>query len=402
MRAKGYFGQFGGQYVPELLMPALFELEDAYFDISTTSGFQNDLSTLYQHYAGRPTPLWYARRLSAELDGARIVFKREDLNHTGSHKLNNSLGQVLLAKRMGKTNIIAETGAGQHGVATATACALLDMPCRIFMGEEDIERQRLNVFRMQTLGASVVPVKSGSRTLKDATNEAMRTWISTVDTTHYVIGSVVGPHPFPRIVRDFQSIIGREALEQLEQKDWAVPDVIIACVGGGSNAIGLFHPFVNTDAKFVGVEAGGRSQSIGENAASLSLGGIGVFHGQKSFFLQDQWGQIVPAHSIAAGLDYPGVGPEHAFFKASGRATYVTVTDEQALDAYHILAKTEGIIPALETSHAVAYAIQLAPTLAKDQTLLINLSGRGDKDIGNMFFSETNADTERETTESLS
>jgi tryptophan synthase beta chain len=402
MRAKGYFGQFGGQYVPELLMPALFELEDAYFDISTTSGFQNDLSTLYQHYAGRPTPLWYARRLSAELDGARIVFKREDLNHTGSHKLNNSLGQVLLAKRMGKTNIIAETGAGQHGVATATACALLDMPCRIFMGEEDIERQRLNVFRMQTLGASVVPVKSGSRTLKDATNEAMRTWISTVDTTHYVIGSVVGPHPFPRIVRDFQSIIGREALEQLEQKDWEVPDVIIACVGGGSNAIGLFHPFVNTDAKFVGVEAGGRSQSIGENAASLSLGGIGVFHGQKSFFLQDQWGQIVPAHSIAAGLDYPGVGPEHAFFKASGRATYVTVTDEQALDAYHILAKTEGIIPALETSHAVAYAIQLAPTLAKDQTLLINLSGRGDKDIGNMFFSETNADTERETTESLS
>ncbi len=402
MRAKGYFGKFGGQFVPELLMPALFELEDAYFDISATSGFQNELSTLYQHYAGRPTPLWYARRLSAQLDGARMVFKREDLNHTGSHKLNNSLGQVLLAKRMGKTDIIAETGAGQHGVATATACALLDMPCRIFMGEEDIARQRLNVFRMQTLGASVVPVTSGSRTLKDATNEAMRSWIATVDSTHYVIGSVVGPHPFPRIVRDFQSIIGREALEQLKEKEWPIPDVIIACVGGGSNAIGLFHPFVNTDADFIGVEAGGRSPSVGDNAASLSLGEIGVFHGQKSYFLQDQWGQIVPAHSIAAGLDYPGVGPEHAHFKASGRASYVTVTDEQALDAYHLLAKTEGIIPALETSHAVAYAIQLAPTLPKDQTLLINLSGRGDKDIGNMFFSETNSDTEHEMTEALS
>ncbi len=380
MRKKGYFGNYGGQFVPELLMPALYELENGFNTIAQTGEFKQELAELLQNYAGRPTPLYYAKRLTQKIGGARILLKREDLNHTGSHKLNNCLGQALLAQKMGKKNIIAETGAGQHGVATATVCALMGMNCKVYMGEEDIERQQLNVFRMRLLGAEVVPVTSGTRTLKDATSEAMRAWISTVKHTQYLLGSVVGPHPFPLMVREFQSVIGKEAREQIKQYGIDEPDIIVACVGGGSNAMGIFHPFRESKAKMVGVEAGGRGVALGENAASINYGEVGVFHGKKSYFLQDEDGQIIPAHSIAAGLDYPGVGPEHAHYADVGRAQYVTVTDEQAVEAFKLLSQTEGIIPALESSHAVAYAVHIAADMPKEKTVLINLSGRGDKD----------------------
>ena len=386
MRNRGYFGKYGGQFVPELLMPALIELEAAYQEMGQKPEFQRELTRLQQEYAGRPTPVTFAERLTAHLNGAQIYFKREDLHHTGSHKLNNCLGQVLLAQKMGKKNIIAETGAGQHGVATATVCAKFGLNCRIFMGEEDIRRQALNVFRMKLLGAEVVPVTSGSRTLKDATSEAMRNWVSTVRDTHYIVGSVVGPHPFPLMVRDFQSVIGREAREQIKKFGFDVPDYIIACVGGGSNAMGIFYPFRNTTARFIGVEAGGIGPNPGQNAASLTLGEIGVFHGKKSYFVQDENGQIVPAHSIAAGLDYPGVGPEHAFLHDSKRAQYVTVTDAEAVEAFKFVSQMEGIIPALESSHALAYALKMAPELAPEQNILINVSGRGDKDTQNLQF----------------
>ncbi len=381
MRKRGYFGNFGGQFVPELLMPALIELEEAYNFYKADNDFQNELRHFLSHYAGRPTPLFYAENLSNYAGGAKIYLKREDLNHTGSHKLNNCLGQVLMAKKMGKKRIIAETGAGQHGVATATACALFDLPCQVYMGKEDTVRQQLNVFRMKLLGAQVIAVESGSQTLKDAINEALRDWIATVKNTHYVIGSVVGPHPFPTIVRNFQAIIGEEAKRQCKEFGFQVPDYIIACVGGGSNAMGIFHPFRESKAKFIGVEAGGRGDKIGDNSASLSRGQVGVFHGEKSYFLQNANGQIAPAHSVAAGLDYPGVGPEHAAYKLSGRAIYVSINDEEALAAFKLLSEKEGIIPALESSHAVAYAIKLAAKLPKEKNVLVNLSGRGDKDL---------------------
>ena len=380
MRNNGYFGQFGGQFVPELLMPPLYELEHGFKTIAQTKEFKAELNELLQNYAGRPTPLYFAKRLTDKIGGARILLKREDLNHTGSHKLNNCLGQALLAQKMGKQNIIAETGAGQHGVATATVCALMGMSCTVYMGEEDIKRQKLNVFRMNLLGAQVVPVTSGTRTLKDATSEAMRAWISTVKNTQYILGSVVGPHPFPLIVREFQSVIGLEARQQIKQYGIEAPDVIVACVGGGSNAMGIFHPFADSKAEMIGVEAGGRGPAIGDNSASINFGDIGVFHGEKSFFLQDENGQIIPAHSIAAGLDYPGVGPEHAHYAATKRADYVTVTDQEAVAAFKLLSQTEGIIPALESSHAVAHAVKIAAELPKSKTVLINVSGRGDKD----------------------
>jgi len=381
MRRRGYFGTFGGQFVPELLIPALLELEKAYEQYKEDKQFQQELNYLYKNYAGRPTPVFFAENFTRIAGGARIYLKREDLNHTGSHKLNNCLGQALLAKKMGKKRIIAETGAGQHGVATATACAFLGLECHVYMGKEDTIRQELNVFRMKMLGAEVIPVLSGSQTLKDAINEAMREWVASVKTTHYIIGSVVGPHPFPMMVRNFQSIIGREARQQLPEYGIDIPDYIVACVGGGSNAMGIFHPFVNTGAKLIGVEAGGRGPEIGDHSASLGGGDLGVFHGKKSYFLQNEYGQISPAHSIAAGLDYPGVGPEHAYYKESGRAEYVSITDDEAIYAYKTLSREEGIIPALESSHALAYALKLAPKLAENQTILINLSGRGDKDI---------------------
>jgi tryptophan synthase beta chain len=398
MRNKGYFGNFGGQFVPELLMPALAELEEGYNHYVSDDGFQAELAMLLKNYAGRPTPVYFAKNLSEKYGGARIYLKREDLNHTGSHKLNNCLGQVLLAKRMGKKYIIAETGAGQHGVATATACALLGLPCAVYMGTEDIKRQELNVFRMRLLGAEVVPVHSGTSTLKDAINEALRVWIAKVKTTQYVMGSVVGPHPFPTIVREFQSIIGIECLEQVKEYGFDIPDFIIACVGGGSNALGIFHPFKNTTARFIGVEAGGIGNGIGEHAASLNRGEVGVFHGEKSYFLQDGDGQIVPAHSISAGLDYPGVGPEHAFYKESGRAEYVTITDREAVHAFIELAQVEGIIPALESAHAVAYAIKIASRLSTDTTILVNLSGRGDKDIASIQKIEKENDEQTDAT----
>lgn len=388
MRKKGYFGNFGGQFVPELLMPALYELEKGFNTIAQTREFKDELVDLLHNYAGRPTPLYFAKRLTEQVGGAKILLKREDLNHTGSHKLNNCLGQALLAKKMGKKNIIAETGAGQHGVATATVCALMGLNCKVYMGAEDIERQQLNVFRMKLLGAEVSPVTSGTQTLKDATSEAMRAWISTVKHTQYILGSVVGPHPFPLMVREFQSIIGKEAKEQIRQYGIDEPDVIVACVGGGSNAIGIFHPFFELGAKLVGVEAGGLSERIGENAASISYGEIGVFHGEKSLFLQDKHGQIVPAHSIAAGLDYPGVGPEHAHYAETERASYVTVTDAEAVEAFQMLSQTEGIIPALESAHAVAHAVKIAADMSKEQVVLINLSGRGDKDTRSLQTQE--------------
>lgn len=381
MRETGFFGEFGGFFVPEILIHPLEELEEAYFTYREDPSFQEELALYLRSYAGRPTPLYFARRLSEYLGGARIYLKREDLNHTGSHKLNNTLGQVLLAKKMGKTRIIAETGAGQHGVATATACALLGLQCRVYMGAVDMERQRLNVFRMNILGSEVVAVRSGSRTLKDAINEAMRDWVRSVDTTHYVIGSVVGPHPYPTMVRDFQSIIGKEAKAQMLDAEGRVPDYVVACVGGGSNAMGMFHAFVpHEEVQLVGVEAGGLGLHTEKHAASIGKGTRGILHGSLSYLLQDEFGQVLPTHSVAAGLDYPGVGPEHSFLFESKRASYVSVEDDEAIAAFMLLSEKEGIIPALESAHAVAYAVKLAPTLSREKILLICLSGRGDKD----------------------
>jgi tryptophan synthase beta chain len=378
----GHFGRFGGKYVPEALMHALDELESAFVDARADVTFEDELDRLRRTYAGRPTPLWYARRLSEQCGGARIYLKREDLAHTGAHKINNVLGQCLLALRMGKKRIIAETGAGQHGVATATACALFGQECVVYMGEEDTHRQALNVFRMEQLGATVVPVTAGSRTLKDAINEALRDWVANVETTHYVIGSVVGPHPFPLLVREFQKVIGEEARAQIVEQEGRLPDVVAACVGGGSNAIGIFHAFVGeSDVRLVGVEAAGRGISSGEHSATLAAGEPGVLHGAMSMLLQDDQGQIRPTHSVSAGLDYPGVGPEHAFLKDAGLASYETATDDEALEAFSLLARTEGIIPALEPSHAVAWAAREARGFGTDAIVLVNLSGRGDKDV---------------------
>lgn len=379
---RGYYGQFGGKYLPETLIPALEELEQQYLKIKNDGDFKRQLLYYLTEYAGRPTPLYFASRLTQVVGGAKIYLKREDLLHTGAHKINNTLGQVLLTKRLGKKRIIAETGAGQHGVSTATAAALFGLECTIYMGEEDAERQALNVFRMKLLGAKVEIVKSGSRTLKDAVNEALRDWVTNVRTTHYIIGSALGPHPFPMIVRDFQSVIGEEVKNQILEIEGKLPDVIVACVGGGSNAIGIFYPFIeDEEVKLVGVEAGGYGLETGMHAASIVGGSVGVLHGMKSYFLQDQWGQIETTHSISAGLDYPGVGPEHAYLKESGRATYITATDEEALEGFLLLSRTEGIIPALESSHAVIKAVEIAKNLDKHQSVVINLSGRGDKDF---------------------
>ncbi|HPB30086.1 MAG TPA: tryptophan synthase subunit beta [Candidatus Sumerlaeota bacterium] len=380
---SGHFGHFGGRYVPETLMQALLELEQEYARLKKNPDFRRELRNLLKEYAGRPTPLYLARRLSEALGGqARIYLKREDLAHTGAHKINNTLGQALLAVRLGKKRLIAETGAGQHGVATATVAALFGLSCDVYMGEEDMERQKLNVFRMRLLGARVIPVLSGTRTLKDATNEAMRDWMANVEHTHYIIGSVVGPHPFPMMVRDFQSVIGTETKSQLRRREGRLPDHLVACVGGGSNSIGLFHPFYNDGSVcFHGVEAAGYGLETGRHAASISLGLVGVFHGSRSFVLQTEDGQITPAHSISAGLDYPGVGPEHSFYHDSGRAEYVSVTDDEALRGCQLLAKTEGIIPALESAHAIAYLEKLVPKINKDALVVLCLSGRGDKDV---------------------
>ena len=378
----GHFGRFGGRYVPETLMSALEELEGAYRDALTDESFQSELARLSRLYAGRPTALYHAENLTGELGGAQIYLKREDLAHTGAHKINNALGQGLLARRMGKHRVIAETGAGQHGVATATVCAMLKQECVVYMGSEDIRRQALNVFRMRLLGAEVRPVESGSRTLKDAINEAIRDWVTNVETTHYLIGSVVGPHPYPMLVRDFQSVIGREAREQLLELSGQLPDYAIACVGGGSNAIGLFHDFIGDETvKLVGVEAGGLGVETGKHASTLVAGQAGVLHGSMSYLLQDEDGQVTETHSISAGLDYPGVGPEHSHLKDTGRADYVSVTDEEAMEGFQLLCSTEGIIPALEPAHAIYHASRLAPTLPDDQTILVGLSGRGDKDM---------------------
>ena len=378
----GHFGDFGGRFVPETLMYALEELEEVYRAARDDEAFAEELDSLARTYVGRPTPLYHAENLSRKLGGAQIYLKREDLSHTGAHKINNAVGQGLLAKRMGKQRIIAETGAGQHGVATATVCAMLEQECIVYMGDEDIRRQSLNVFRMRLLGAEVRPVSSGSRTLKDAINEAIRDWVTNVETTHYLIGSVVGPHPYPMLVRDFQSVIGREAREQLMESTGRLPDYAIACVGGGSNAIGLFHAFVPDDTvKLIGVEAGGAGVDGDEHAATLVAGEPGVLHGSLSYLLQDSDGQVIETHSISAGLDYPGVGPEHSYLKATERAAYVSVTDTEAIEGFQLLCRTEGIIPALEPAHAIAYAAELAPTLPEDQVILVGLSGRGDKDI---------------------
>ena len=379
---RGRFGQFGGMFIPETLMGAVHELQVEYQAAKTDEEFQSRLQLLSRHYVGRPTALYYAENLTRELGGARIFIKREDLAHTGAHKINNALGQGLLAQRMGKNRIIAETGAGQHGVATATVCSMLGQECIVYMGEEDIRRQALNVFRMRLLGAEVRPVTSGSRTLKDAINEAIRDWVTNVETTHYLIGSVVGPHPYPMMVRDFQAVIGREAREQLLSTVGRPPNYAIACVGGGSNAMGLFYEFVrDEDVRLVGVEAGGRGIETGEHSSTLVAGEIGVLHGSMSYLLQDDDGQVHEAHSISAGLDYPGVGPEHSWLKDTGRAEYVSVTDDQALEGFQLLCRTEGIIPALEPSHAVYYVSQLAPKLDREQIILLGLSGRGDKDM---------------------
>jgi tryptophan synthase beta chain len=380
--SAGHFGRHGGRYVAETLMPALLELESAYREISAKPAFREELGRLLADYAGRPTPLFPARRFSRHLGGAQIYLKREDLAHTGAHKINNTLGQTLLARWMGKGKLIAETGAGQHGVATATAAALFGMQCRIFMGTEDIQRQSPNVLRMRLLGAEVVPVESGTGTLKDAMNEAMRYWVGTVRDTHYVIGSVAGPHPYPMMVRDFQKIIGEEVKEQMQTTLGRLPNMLVACVGGGSNAMGLFYPFLNDPVELVGVEAGGEGIASGKHAATLAEGSVGVLHGSKSYVLQDENGQIREAHSISAGLDYPGVGPEHALLKDAGRAHYVSVEDDAAVEGFHVLCLLEGIIPALECSHALAYCLKAAPTMPKDAIIVVNLSGRGDKDLG--------------------
>jgi len=379
---KGRFGKFGGQYVPETLMNALIELEDEFEGAMKDEEFLKEYRYYLKEYSGRPTPLYYAENLTQTLGGAKIYLKREDLNHTGAHKINNVLGQILLAKRMGKKRVIAETGAGQHGVATATGAAKFGMECEIFMGEEDIKRQSLNVFKMKLLGAKVTPVKTGTKTLKDAVNEAIRNWVSNVDTTFYVMGSVVGPHPYPTMVRDFQRVIGDEARAQILEKEGRLPDYIVACVGGGSNSMGIFYPFIeDKDVQLIGVEAGGMGIESGKHAATFYGGSQGVLHGMMTYILQDEEGQILPVYSISAGLDYPGVGPEHAYLKESGRAKYVYATDKAALDAFMTLSKIEGIIPALESAHAVAHTIKLAPTLDKDKIIIVNLSGRGDKDV---------------------
>lgn len=379
---KGRFGKHGGQYVPETLMNVLLELEEAYEFYKNDAVFQAELTELLNNYAGRPALLYFAEKMTRDLGGAKIYLKREDLNHTGSHKINNVLGQVLLAKRMGKSRVIAETGAGQHGVATATAAALLDMECEIFMGQEDTERQALNVYRMELLGAQVHAVTSGTKTLKDAVNEAMREWTGRVKDTHYVFGSVMGPHPFPTMVRDFQSVIGREVKQQLREKEGRLPDAVVACVGGGSNAMGIFYDFIDDkQVRLIGCEAAGRGIDTAETAATIATGTAGIFHGMKSYFCQDEYGQIAPVYSISAGLDYPGVGPEHAYLHDTGRAEYVPVTDEEAVAAFEYLARIEGIIPAVESAHAIAYSRKLAPTMGREQILVINLSGRGDKDV---------------------
>lgn len=376
------FGIFGGAFVPEALVPALEELEKAYSEACEDPSFHEEFDKLLEKYVGRPSLLYHAQRLTEHLGGAQIYLKREDLNHTGAHKINNTLGQILLANRMGKKRVIAETGAGQHGVATATACALFNLNCVIYMGEEDIRRQRLNVLRMRMLGAEVRSVTTGSRTLKDAINEALRDWVTNVEDTFYCFGTAAGPHPYPTIVRDFQTVIGRETRAQFLDETGHLPDALIACVGGGSNAIGFFHPFIpDQNVKLIGVEAGGKSIKLGENAATLTLGRPGVLHGAYSYLLQDDDGQVINTQSISAGLDYPGVGPEHSYLKEIDRAQYVSVSDEETIQATETLARTEGVLPALESAHAVAYAIKLAPQLAKDQYLIVNLSGRGDKDV---------------------
>jgi tryptophan synthase beta chain len=378
----GYWGDYGGRFVPETLVAPLDELTEGYFAVRDDAGFHAELNDLHQNFTGRPSPLYFAKRLTETLGGAKIYLKREDLNHTGAHKINNCLGQILLARRMDKKRIIAETGAGQHGVATATVCALFGLECVVYMGTEDMRRQEQNVFRMRLLGADVRGVDSGSRTLKDAINEALRDWVTNVDTTYYLLGSALGPHPYPLMVRDFQSIIGREAREQIFEKEGRLPDVLVACVGGGSNAIGLFHPFLNDDARMIGVEAGGRGATLGEHAARfMTDGNVGVLQGTKSYLLQDDNGQIAQTHSISAGLDYASIGPEHAHLHDISRVEYVSANDNEALAAFSALSETEGIIPALETSHAIAHAIKIASEMNREQIIIVNLSGRGDKDI---------------------
>lgn len=378
---KGRYGIHGGQYIPETLMNAVIELEEAYNHYKNDKEFNDELNTLLNEYAGRPSRLYYAKRMTEDLGGAKIYLKREDLNHTGAHKINNVLGQVLVAKKMGKTRVIAETGAGQHGVATATAAALMDMECEIFMGKEDTERQALNVYRMRLLGAKVHAVTTGTATLKDAVSETMREWTKRIEDTHYVLGSCMGPHPFPQIVRDFQAVISKEIKEQLMEKEGKLPDAVLACVGGGSNAIGAFYNFIEDESvRLIGCEAAGRGINTAETAATIATGKLGIFHGMKSYFCQDEYGQIAPVYSISAGLDYPGIGPEHADLYDKGRAEYVAITDNEAVDAFEYLSRTEGIIPAIESAHAVAYARKLAPTMKKDQIIVINISGRGDKD----------------------
>ncbi|MBC2861580.1 tryptophan synthase subunit beta [Stappia sp. 28M-7] len=379
---RGHFGIFGGRYVAETLMPLILDLEQAYKDAKADPAFQAEIDNLNTHYTGRPSPLYFAERLTAELGGAKIYFKRDELNHTGSHKINNCLGQILLARRMGKTRIIAETGAGQHGVATATVCARFGLPCVVYMGATDVERQKPNVFRMKLLGAEIVPVTAGAGTLKDAMNEALRDWVTNVADTYYLIGTAAGPHPYPEMVRDFQSVIGTETREQIMQAEGRLPDAIVAAVGGGSNAIGLFHPFLDDpQVAIYGVEAGGKGLEGEEHCASLNAGKPGVLHGNRTYLLQDDDGQILEGHSISAGLDYPGIGPEHSWLRDTGRVTYVPATDNEAMEAFQLLTRVEGIIPALEPAHALAQVMKLAPTMDKDQIIVINLCGRGDKDV---------------------
>ena len=382
MSKIGRFGEFGGQYIPETVMTAVHELEKAYDKYKDDPEFNKELQELYHNYAGKPSMLYYAEKMTKDLGGAKIYIKREDLNHTGSHKINNVLGQILLAKKMGKKRIIAETGAGQHGVATATVCALMGLECEVYMGETDMKRQSLNVYRMNLLGAKVTGVASGTATLKDAINEAFRDWVSNIDTTYYCIGSVMGPHPYPTMVRDFQKVISAEIKAQLMEKEGRLPDCVVACVGGGSNAMGAFYNFIeDKSVKLVGAEAAGRGIDTPDHAATVAKGSLGIFHGMKSLFLQNEYGQIDPVYSISAGLDYPGIGPEHAYLNSIGRAQYVDITDEEAVCAFEYLSRTEGIIPAIESSHAVAAALKIAPTMDKDSILVINLSGRGDKDV---------------------
>lgn len=380
MKTRGRFGIHGGQYIPETLMNAVIELEEAYNNYKDDPTFNAELTELFNEYANRPSRLYYAKRMSEDLGGAKIYLKREDLNHTGAHKINNVLGQALLAKKMGKTRLIAETGAGQHGVATATAAALFGMECVVFMGKEDMERQALNVYKMRLLGADVIPVTTGTATLKDAVSQAMREWTSRIEDTHYCLGSVMGPHPFPTIVRDFQAVISKEIKAQIMTKEGKLPDAVIACVGGGSNAIGTFYHFIHDDVRLIGCEAAGRGIDTKETAATINTGRLGIFHGMKSYFCQDEYGQIAPVYSISAGLDYPGIGPEHAYLHDIGRAEYVGITDEEAVEAFEYLSKTEGIIPAIESAHAIAYAKMIAPGMDKDQIIVVTVSGRGDKD----------------------